>query len=115
MDITKFNLEVNTLKDFFAIYCKDKHSNQQKRSITLKFKNHERIVNLELCEECYKNLNYSFDRLVECPHEIKPRCRTCPSPCYEKKQWTKTARVMKYAGIKLGMSKLKSKFKNLFK
>ncbi len=114
MDLTKFNSEVDTLQKFFETFCQDKHENQKSSQTLLKFKKNERKVDLHLCEECTKNLNYSFKRLEECPHDIKPRCRTCPTPCYEKKQWAKTAKVMKYTGMKLGMTKIKSKFKKLF-
>ena len=66
-------------------------------------------------DECLKKIEYSFDRLLACPHEIKPRCRTCPNPCYEKKNWKETAQVMRYSGIKLGLRSVNKKIKSLFK
>ena len=56
-------------------------------------------------------INYSFDRLNECPHDIKPRCRTCPSPCYEKQEWKKLSKLMKYSGLQFGLIKIKKLFK----
>lgn len=114
MDNAKFNSEVTTLKKFFETYCKDKHEHLKISCTVLKFKGEESTIELNLCDECRKNINYSFNRLEECPHEIKPSCRTCPSPCYEKKQWKKTAKIMKYSGMKLGLTKLKSKIKSFF-
>lgn len=115
MELIKFKEEISTLKKFFEIYCKNKHSKQDEKTITLNYKNQDIEIKLELCEECLKKINYSFDRLLECPHEIKPRCRTCPNPCYEKKQWKETASVMRYSGMTLGLTKFSKKVKSIFK
>lgn len=114
MTSEKFEQEIIILKRFYELYCKDKHHNQSIKNISHKYKNKEFQQTLNLCEDCYKTINYSFDRLQSCPHEIKPRCRTCPSPCYDKTQWKNTAKIMKYSGMKLGLTKIKSKIKNLF-
>lgn len=111
----KFDSEVDTLKKFFEFYCKNKHDNLKAFTPTLTYKDKDTKVQLHLCETCYENISYSFDRLNECPHEIKPRCRTCPSKCYGKKEWGTAAKVMKYSAIQLGLSKLKNKIKNIFK
>ena len=68
-------------------------------------------LDLDLCVECTKLINYSIKRLQECPHEIKPKCRTCSHPCYEKPEWKNVARIMKYSGLKLGILKIRSFFK----
>ena len=115
MDIVKFKSEVETLKKFFEIYCVNKHKNQEKISTILNYKNEEVIIELNLCKECNKKINYSFGRLLECPHEEKPRCRTCPSPCYEKKQWKEVAGIMRYSGMSLGLTHINKKFKSIFK
>ncbi|MCP4970230.1 MAG: nitrous oxide-stimulated promoter family protein [Arcobacter sp.] len=113
MDIIKFKDEINTLKKFFEVYCKNHHNNQQYINKSLHYKNEEIQVELNLCPECLSKLNYSYERLLECPHDIKPRCRKCPSPCYEKKQWKDTAKVMRYSGVKLGITALNKKIKKL--
>jgi len=110
----KFDTEIHTLKKFFELYCKDKHEYYKKKSLTLNFKGKEFHIDLCLCEDCHEAISYSFDRLLECPHEIKPRCRNCPSPCYEKHRWKNTAKVMKYAAIKLSLSKVKQKVVSIF-
>ncbi|QKF60250.1 nitrous oxide-stimulated promoter family protein [Aliarcobacter lanthieri] len=114
MTVEKFENEINTLKKFYEIFCIDKHSNQKRYIIKTEYK--DTIFNLELhlCEECFEAINYSFSRLQSCPHEIKPRCRKCPNPCYEKQRWKNIAKIMKYSAIKLSLSKIKSKVKNLF-
>jgi hypothetical protein len=53
-------------------------------------------------------------KLQNCPHEIKPRCRKCPTPCYEKQEWKNIARIMKYSAIKLSLGKIKSRVFNIF-
>ena len=35
MTINKFETEINTLKNVYELYCKDKHTNQELRTITL--------------------------------------------------------------------------------
>ncbi len=111
MKTEKFVSEVNTLKKFYEMYCKDKHQNQKITKMTLEYHFEKFEYEFELCDECQELLNYSLDRLKECPHEIKPRCRTCPNPCYEKPQWKKVAKLMRYSGMKSGLLKIKNIFK----
>lgn len=110
----KFELEINTLKNFFELYCKDKHENQECKTITLEYKSIIYTLNISLCKECFEGINYSFSRLQNCPHEIKPRCRQCPTPCYEKQEWKKTAKIMIYSAVKLSLSKMKGRIKSIF-
>ena len=110
----KFESEINTLKKFFEIYCKDKHENQKNHTSYVEYKSKFLTLELDLCEECYKTINYSFLKLQNCPHEIKPRCRVCPNPCYEKLEWKDIAKVMKYSAIKLSLGKIKSRILKIF-
>jgi uncharacterized CHY-type Zn-finger protein len=110
----KFEIEIKTLKTFFELYCKDKHQNQENKSLTLKYKDKSFDMKLCLCGECNTAINYSFERLQNCPHQIKPRCRTCPTPCYEKPKWKNVAKIMIYSAMKLSLSKMKSRVKKIF-
>lgn len=110
----KYEIEINTLKKFFEVYCKDKHQNQIEKSLTLNYKNRDFNLKLNLCSECFESINYSFDRLQTCPHEIKPRCRKCPNPCYEKNRWKHIAKVMIHSAMSLSLSKMKSRVKEIF-
>jgi hypothetical protein len=114
MTTEKFEIEINTLKKFFELYCKDKHENQIQKSINLEYKDKKFTIDLSLCKDCHDAINYSFERLNECKHDIKPRCRTCPTPCYEKTSWKNISKVMKYAAIKLTLTKMKNKIKSIF-
>ena len=59
----KFESEINTLKKFFEIYCKDKHENQKNHTSYVEYKSKIFILKLDLCEDCYKTINYSFLKL----------------------------------------------------
>ena len=110
MQLDKFKSEVETLKKFFELHCLDNHKNQINHCKQLIYNSEQINVDLELCKDCIDLIHYSFDRLRECPHDPKPRCRTCPNPCYEKNEWKKVAKLMKYSGIQLGILKIKRFF-----
>ena len=107
----KFHSEAQTLKKFFELYCSAKHTNQKTNQKRLVFNNKTHHLEVTLCNECKELLRYSLDRLQECPHDIKPRCRTCPTPCYEKDKWKKVAKLMRYSGMQFGLTKIKKFFK----
>lgn len=106
MTVEKFNSEVKTLKRFFEFYCDKKHVKQKVLNELITYKEKDLKINLFLCDECKADILYSISRLQECPHEIKPKCRKCPTPCYEKIQWKRTAKVMRYSGIRLKINSL---------
>lgn len=110
----KFETEINTLKKFFEIYCKDKHHQSVTKLVEIEYKYKIFDIQLTLCKECRHKIAYSFKKLQNCPHEEKPRCRKCPNPCYEKSEWKNVAKVMKYSAIKLGLKKIKSPIDWLF-
>jgi hypothetical protein len=106
----KFVSETETLKKFLQTYCGDKHCNQQQINQTIIYQNKFFEIQTNLCEECQVQYNYSLDKLLECPHIEKPRCRKCPNPCYEKSEWKKISKIMRYSGLKLGIIKIKNRF-----
>ena len=114
MTVEKYEIEITTLKSFFEIYCENKHKNQEKRIVNLRYKEKDFSLELNLCKDCLEAINYSFDRLQNCPYDIKPRCRTCKTPCYEKTRWKSTAKVMIYSALKLSLSKMRRRVKNIF-
>lgn len=102
----EFARELNTLNEFFTLFCKNKHDNQNAISKTIIYKNQTFSFSINLCEDCAKLLDYSVSKLQNCPHEIKPKCRKCPNPCYEKDQWKKVAKIMRYSGVRVKIKKL---------
>jgi len=111
----KFTQEVETLSKFFQIFCHDKHTGQFEKEYLIKYKNITITKNLNLCENCHKMFEYSLERLKECPHDPKPRCRNCENPCYEKEKYKQMAKMMRHAGMKLGLTKAAKKIKKFFK
>ncbi|RXK06632.1 nitrous oxide-stimulated promoter family protein [Halarcobacter bivalviorum] len=107
----KFDSEVRTLKKFFEFYCDNKHEKKNLYIKDVSYKGHTFVYELNLCEECIKDINYSIERLQNCIHEEKPRCRKCKTPCYDKMMWKRVAKVMKYSGIHLKINSIK---KSLF-
>lgn len=114
MEKEKFDSEVKTLKKFFEFYCKDNNHSHSNKTIKLDYKQNAFEYDFDLCSECYSLLLYSINRLESCPHEQKPKCRSCPAPCYEKAQWKRLAKIMKYSGMRLGFLKIKNIFKGKF-
>jgi len=107
MESIKFKKETQTLKTFFEEYCHNKHKDQLNEKREFVYKDEKSELDLCLCDDCLKKIDYCFKRLLECPHEIKPRCRNCKTPCYGRQEWKDTAKIMKYSGIKLGLSSIK--------
>jgi hypothetical protein len=107
----KFTSEIKTLKKFFEVYCKNKqHNNIKIQKKQISYKGIENLYEFSLCDDCFNLLLYSCNKLQNCPHDIKPMCRSCPSPCYEPKQWKLLAKLMRFSGIKLGLLKIKKLF-----
>ncbi len=109
----KFVKDMHTLYKFVGLYCKEKHDcKKSKKDLILHYRGKSvDKISYELCLECEENFLYSYQRLQECPHEEKSRCRHCKKPCYEKTKWKSLAKIMKYSGIRLGLTKIKKIFK----
>ncbi len=105
----KFESETSTLKKFLEKYCHDKHLNQVTKTQNIIYQNSSFKLEVNLCKECLDTHNYSIEKLQNCPHEQKPRCRKCPNPCYEKLRWKTLAKIMRYSGFKFGLLELKNR------
>jgi len=115
MTIEKFESEILTLNKFFSIFCHDKHSNQIERMYKIPYKNKTFLIKANLCKECHELLKYAVLKLQECPNDPKPRCRNCQNPCYEKDKYKEMAKMMRYSGMKLGLTKAAKRIKGIFK
>ena len=115
MRVEDFEKELLTLRKMFPVYCRDKHSEQYPKTYKVSYGGKTFTFEVELCGECHSLFEYAVERLRQCPHDPKPRCRKCPDPCYEADKYKKMARVMAYAGMKLGLSKVKRKITKFFK
>jgi hypothetical protein len=110
MKYEKFEAELATLQKFFPLYCHDKHDTQSKRVFALEYAERNYSFSLNLCPECETLIRYSFARLQACPHDEKPKCRTCSKPCYAKKEWKMVAAVMRYSGTQVKIQQVKEFF-----
>ncbi len=99
----------------FPVYCSSKHKGQSERTVRFEYGGKTFEVKVSLCSECFELFSYALERLRECPHDPKPRCRKCPDPCYEPDKYRAMAKVMAYASVRLGLSKAKRKIKGLFR
>lgn len=109
----KLQKDSQTLHRFIQLHCTKEHKDVEKKNGSLHV--HFEGTLLEelpyaLCDECETLLHYAYDRLQNCPHEPKPSCRNCPSPCYEKPMWKKMAHIMMYSGMRLGLTKMRKLF-----
>ncbi|MBN2816477.1 MAG: nitrous oxide-stimulated promoter family protein [Campylobacterales bacterium] len=109
----KFQSEIKILEVFFTHYCRDKHQFQYIKNYHLEYKKSAYTYELNLCKECHELISYSYARLKNCSHSVKPRCRECDDPCYEKEQWKRVAKVMRYNGIRVGTEKILNKLYGL--
>lgn len=107
----KFIEQVSTLAKFMQTNCEDNHlktpKSEVKFALHYKDKDLANVVSSVICKECEELFKYAYARLQNCPHEIKPSCRKCPHPCYERERWKQMAKIMRYSGMKLGLTKIK--------
>lgn len=58
--------------------------------------------NKELCPQCKELIEYSKQRLDNCPFgKNKPSCKKCPKHCYKKEFREKIRKVMRYSGPRI--------------
>ena len=107
MDKEKLYQEVETLEKFFVIYCNDKHPGKQSLH---KLETDKYEFEFELCDECFKLIEYSIEKLSDCTKDPKPKCRACPDNCYAKEEKKSMSKVMRHSGMKLGLNRLKKMF-----
>ncbi len=111
MTEAKFTEQTAVITRFVQIYCDHHHRTPKSLSTNeLSYKTANLSYEASLCEQCNKMLNYAYDRLQNCPHDDKPKCRKCPKICYEKEQLQMMVRIMRYSGIKSGINRLKGLF-----
>lgn len=110
MTTEKFTSEIETLQKFFELYCKNNHQEQQLFKKNITYQEECFSYSFSLCKSCDELLSYSLERLQDCPHDPKPKCRICLNPCYEKPKYKAVSKVMRYSGIRFGLTKIKKIF-----
>jgi len=110
----KFTSEIETLQKFFELYCKNNHQEQQMLRKNITYQEECFAYSFSLCKSCDELLSYSLERLQNCPHDPKPKCRSCSNPCYEKQKYKAVSKVMRYSGMSFGLTKIKKILSSLY-
>ena len=71
------------LKRFVEVYC---------------CKHHGQAIG-RLCDACRELMDYANQRRMQCPHDPKPKCKDCPTHCYQADYRVRIKEVMRYSGI----------------
>jgi hypothetical protein len=92
--------DIRTLLRFIGIYCRENHGGE-KKPFSSKNLDEREIggTELPLCEACSKLLNYGLTMRMKCPHDPKPMCKKCGTPCYHDAYRSKIREVMRFSGI----------------
>lgn len=84
MKSPRLTREAGTLGKMYRLYCRQRHKENN------------------LCNECYRGLEYALGRLSVCRFgEDKPVCSRCEVHCYAKSRREQTKKVMRYAGPRM--------------
>lgn len=92
------------LRDFIAIFCREKHSGAPKEIFPIKDERLRQALGnkeLVLCPDCARLFNHSTAKLLLCPYDPKPMCKKCPTHCYAPGYREKIREVMKFSGLYL--------------
>lgn len=106
MTLEKYTIEITTLKTYFEYFCKHNHQKSFPFNIKHTYQNQDFYEDINLCNNCFDTFQYSLQRVQNCQYDEKPRCRKCPTPCYEEVYWKKVAKVMRYSGIRLTLHQI---------
>ena len=94
--------DIRMLMKFAGIYCRENHDGE-KRPFSFKRQDLRPIEKKEilLCVECTRLLTYGLTMRLKCPHDPKPMCKKCQTPCYHGEYKERIRDVMKFSGIYL--------------
>ena len=95
--------DLKTLAMFISLYCKCKHTENEKTLVEMKTHDVAAIAGrpIALCPECTRLLVHAFTKRSHCPMEPKPACKHCPNHCYHPTYRAKIREVMKFSGKKM--------------
>jgi len=75
--------DLRILEKFIEVYCRRHHEPPRG----------------ELCAECRDLLEYARGKLERCPYDPKPKCKACPTHCYEPARRARVREVMRFSGM----------------
>jgi hypothetical protein len=97
--------DMKVLARFIETYCKHQHEGAKSpfemKQVDLRSLLHQE---LNLCDDCRHLLAHGLVMRLKCPHDPKPRCKDCPSPCYAPSYRAQIRNVMRFSGKRLVLS-----------
>jgi hypothetical protein len=99
----KAQKDIRVLVKFIKIYCTVHHSQKVRSTFQVKGITGELLkdVSVQLCTDCIRLLIHGAGKRIICPYNPKPRCKKCPTYCYQDGYREKIKHVMRYSGIYL--------------
>jgi hypothetical protein len=98
----KEKTDIRILIKFVSIFCRENHRREKTpfsfRLFDIQGFSKEEVF---LCPECHRLLTYGLTMRVKCPHDPKPMCKKCQTPCYRGDYKEKIREVMKFSGMYL--------------
>jgi hypothetical protein len=103
-DVRKIILkDVRILARFAKIYCDGLHRDRQRRPVEAGGPVGALVngMGLHLCNDCRATFLHGAAKRMMCPYHPKPRCKTCPTPCYPSMYRDRMKAMMKYSGARV--------------
>ncbi len=96
--------DLKVLGDFISIFCREKHSGENKDIFPVKDDRLRQALGdkeLILCPDCARLLNHGTAKLLLCPYDPKPMCKKCKTHCYAPGYRERIREVMRFSGLYL--------------
>ncbi len=94
--------DIRTLLRFVHIYRRERHDTEKE---PFSFRGFDagtlRLSPHRLCPECTRLMKYALTMRLKCPHDPKPMCKKCESPCYHGDYGQRIREIMKFSGLYL--------------
>ena len=107
--------DIDVLARFIEIFCVHNHRDNHKSNVEARgaIGNFLEDLSLKLCPDCTRLLLHGVGKRIICPYDPKPRCKKCPTYCYQDEYRKKIKEVMRFSGsylIKRGRLDLAFKY-----
>jgi len=98
----KEKADIRTLMKFVTLYCREHHHGEK---VPFSFRNLDireiEEKDIPVCRDCTRLLTYGLTMRLKCPHDPKPMCKKCETPCYHGDYKAKIREVMTFSGMYL--------------
>ncbi len=84
VDSALLDRDMEIIEAFTKVYCQHHHAGYS-----------EGI----LCPECQELIAYARIRREKCPYDPKPKCKECPTHCYQPKYRERMKAIMRFSGM----------------